>query len=246
MKRNPFNVLIVENNLSQKVNLKIDWATHEAAKYACENWHYSKCLPSSLQKRFAIGSWENGKFIGVVVFGHGANPSIGRPYGLTIYNVCELTRVALIKSHESPVTKIIKIALKFLKGSNPGLKLVVSYADTGQGHHGGIYQGGNWIYQGISKGVPTLEFKGKKWHAKALRTSFPKLKHSDARVIKIPGTDKHKYLMPLDEITRKSLIKLSKPYPKRVTSKDNVVSGFHSEEGGAIPTVTLQKEIAHG
>jgi hypothetical protein len=29
-----------------KPELKIDWASHEAAKYACENWHYSKCLPA--------------------------------------------------------------------------------------------------------------------------------------------------------------------------------------------------------
>ena len=35
----------MENSLSQKANLKIDWATHEAAKYACTNWHYSKSVP---------------------------------------------------------------------------------------------------------------------------------------------------------------------------------------------------------
>jgi hypothetical protein len=228
--------------MQTKTSLKIDWATHEAAKYACENWHYSKCLPSSLQKRFSVGAWEDNLFVGVVVFGHGANPQIGSPYGLTIYDVCELTRVALKKGHKTNVSKIVSIALKFLKKSNKKLRLVVSYADTGQGHHGGIYQAGNWIYEGISKGVPSLQFNGKKWHAKALRTSFPKLSHSDPRVKKLPATDKHKYLMPLDDDMKKRILPLSKPYPKRASSKDNVASGFQPEEGGAIPTDALHTE----
>jgi hypothetical protein len=28
-----------------KADLKIDWATHAAPKYACEHWHYSESVP---------------------------------------------------------------------------------------------------------------------------------------------------------------------------------------------------------
>lgn len=199
-----------------KVDLRVDWATHEAAKYACENWHYSGCLPSSLQKRVAVGAWENKKFVGVVVFGHGANPQIGSPYELTINECVELTRIALKPNHASQVSRIVRLALKFIKESQPKLRLIVSYADQAQGHHGGVYQAGNWIYVGSMKGVPSLLYKGKIWHAKALRTSFPNLKHSDSSVIKVPAGDKHKYLMPLDEEMRKRILPLAKPYPKRV------------------------------
>jgi len=198
-----------------KSDLVVDWATYKAAKYACEHWHYSGCLPSSLQKRVALGAWENGLFKGVVVFGHGANPSIGKPYGLTINQCVELTRIALNNNHISPVSRIVRLALRFLKKSQPGIRLVVSYADQGQGHHGGIYQAGNWIYVGSMKGVASLKYKGKVWHAKALRTSHPKLKISDPSVQKVPARDKHKYLMPLDNDTRKDIIHLAKPYPKR-------------------------------
>jgi len=38
--------------------------------------------------------------------------------------------------------------LRKLKKHAKGLKLVVSYADFNQGHHGGIYQATNWIYVG--------------------------------------------------------------------------------------------------
>ena len=198
-----------------KADLRIDWATHAAAKYACVNWHYSGCLPSSLQKRVAVGAWEAGKFIGVVVFGHGANPSIGKPYGLTINECVELTRIALKSDHVSPVSRIVSRALKMLAVSQPGLRLIVSYADQAQGHHGGVYQAGNWVYVGSMKGVPSLRYKGKVWHAKALRTSYPSLKHSDPSVEKVPAGDKHKYLMPLDAEMRARIMPLAKPYPKR-------------------------------
>ena len=220
-----------------KPHIHIDWATYQAAKYACLNWHYSKCLPSSLQKRVAIGAWENDEFIGVVVFGHGANPKIGSPYGLTINQCVELTRIALIKHHITPVSKIVKIALNFIKKSQPGIKLIVSYADQSQGHHGGVYQAGNWIYVGSMKGVPSLFYKGKVWHAKALRTSFPMLKHSDPSIKKIPSGDKHKYLMPLDDEMRAKIAPLAKPYPKRI--KEQALED-HSNLEGATPINTLQ------
>ena len=214
-----------------KADLRIDWATHEAAKYACENWHYSGCLPSSLQKRVAVGAWENKKFVGVVVFGHGANPQIGSPYELTINECVELTRIALKPNHISPVSRIVRLALKFIKESQPKLRLIVSYADQAQGHHGGVYQAGNWIYVGSMKGVPSLLYKGKVWHAKALRTSFPNLKHSDSSVIKVPAGDKHKYLMPLDDEMRKRILPLAKPYPKR--AKQAMVSSPEAQRQGS-------------
>jgi hypothetical protein len=42
-----------------KADLRIDWATHAAAKYACENWHYSGCMP--VGKLVKVGAWESGK-----------------------------------------------------------------------------------------------------------------------------------------------------------------------------------------
>lgn len=229
-----------------KADLRIDWATHEAAKYACVNWHYSGCLPSSLQKRVAVGAWENGKFVGVVVFGHGANPQIGSPYGLTINECIELTRIALKPKHASPVSRIVRLALKFIKESQPGIRLIVSYADQAQGHHGGVYQAGNWIYVGSMKVVPSLKYKGKIWHAKALRTSFPSLKHSDPSVEKVPAGDKHKYLMPLDKEMRERILPLSKPYPKRASSETSDTPSLQDGKGGATPTDALQSQDKNG
>lgn len=221
-----------------KVDLKIDWATHEAAKYAVENWHYSKCLPAG--KLVKVGVWESGKFTGVIIFGRGANNNIAKPYGLSQMECCELVRIALTK-HSTPVSRIAAFAIRFLKAQSPGLKLIVSYADPEQGHHGGIYQAGNWVYTGKTKGG-TAQLKmpnGKIIHKRSAMSLFGTC---DARTLNAEWTenrDKHKYLMPLDTETRKKVLPLSKPYPKRAGSDTTDTAPFQGAEGGSIPTPAL-------
>jgi len=222
-------------NLQNKFSLKLDWATYEATKFACLNWHYSKCLP--VGKLVKIGVWEENKFIGVVLFGRGANKSLGQPYGCDQTESCELVRIAL-KIHKTPVSKIISIALKFLKKSNPKIKLVVSFADIEQNHHGGIYQATNWIYDGKSNAADEYLFKGKRWHGRAFRkTHGSHLKFIDKGLEIVQGSQKYRYLFPLDQKLRDTLIKKALPYPKRL--KQDLVS-TPDKIGGAAPTQTLQ------
>ena len=65
--------------MSSRPELKLNWCSHAAAKYAVEHWHYSKRLPN--QKLVKIGVWEFGIFRGAVIFGDGANPGLFVPYG---------------------------------------------------------------------------------------------------------------------------------------------------------------------
>ena len=199
--------------------LKLDWATTKAAQFACKNWHYSGVMPSTQCK---IGVWEDGKFIGVVLFGIGAgNSTRGERFGLARRGeVAELVRVAL-KSHKAPVSRIIKIALKMMKSANPGIRLVISFADEmAQGHHGGIYQAGNWIYDGAFVGDGGWCINGKIVHNKTVHSRGWKQTQSwlaanvDPNVTKA-ATRKHRYLMPLDADMRARILPLAKPYPKR-------------------------------
>lgn len=189
-----------------KNELVIDWATHKAAKYACEKWHYSKCLP--VGKLVKVGVWEEKKFIGVVVFGRGSAPHLGTAYKLRQDQCVELVRIALTE-HQTAVSRIVSIAIKFLKKSNPKLKLIVSFADPDQGHKGGVYQAGNWIYSGDS-GKSTEYFVNKKW--RHVRGAWY-VKNDKTPTRERQG--KHRYLMPLDNETKEKIIKLQKPYPKR-------------------------------
>ena len=116
---------------SEKVELKLDWCSHKAAKYACEHWHYSKCMPAG--KTVKIGIWENKKYIGCIIYSRGANKALMHPYGLTQFEGCELTRIALNK-HITEVSRLVRISIAMLKKQSQGLKLIVSFADSGHEH----------------------------------------------------------------------------------------------------------------
>ena len=222
-----------------KGELKIDWATHKAALYACKNWHYSHSVPNG--KLVKVGVWEKGKFIGVVIFGRGANNNIGKPYSLAQTEVCELVRIALTK-HENSVSRIMRIAMKFLKMNSPTLKLIVSYADPEQGHHGGVYQAGGWIYKGRSQAQKEVIYKGKIMHKRTANSLFGTNKGME----KSKMFWKHIYLMPLDKNTRAVILPLAKPYPKRVVSIGGNASDIQSEDGGSTPTTALHFESKEG
>jgi hypothetical protein len=224
------------------VDLKIDWATHEAAKFACENWHYSKCVP--VGKLVKVGAWEGGKYIGVVLFGRGATPNLGSPYNLGQDECVELVRIALTK-HQTPVSKIAAIAIKFLKKSNSKIKLIVSFADQSQGHHGGIYQAGNWIYAGQGDAAKFYMIKGKLTHPRSIgakgiiqNLSGARKLDPNAYVVDVPG--KHRYLMPLDSEMRDRIIPLAKPYPKRV-KQAMTDSQSEQRQGGTDPHAPKDK-----
>jgi hypothetical protein len=213
--------------------LRIDWANHNSAKFACERWHYSHCLP--MGKLTKIGVWEDNLFVGVVIFSRGANHNIGRPYGLDQLTCCELTRVAL-KTHQTPVSRIVAIAIRFLRAHSPGTRLVISYADPEQGHSGGIYQAGGWIYAGLSSGSNKVFYKGKWVHQRTVDAKYGN--HKGFAIKGVSG--KHTYLMPLDSEMREHVEKLRKPYPKRAGSSASAASSVQGEEGGATPTPALR------
>lgn len=223
-----------------KADLRLDWCSHAAAKYAVEHWHYSRTMPVGKQAR--VGVWEAGRFVGVVIFGTGACPQIACPFHIDRLEAAELVRVAL-RRHETSVSRIVAIALRLLQKVCPKLRVIVSYADPEQGHHGGIYQAGNWVYLGqtalIEWFVDTRT--GKRIHTKTLRTGrrglATRLK-AEGRIEAI-HLRKLKYAYPLDTAMRTQLEPLRKPYPKRAGSVGGDTTGTQSVEGGSTPTPAL-------
>ena len=206
---------------SLRPDLKLDWCSHEAAKYACENFHYSHTVPASRTAK--IGVWENGKFIGCVIFGIGSGSATnGVAYGLSKHcDIAELTRVALT-SHKTPVSRIIAIALKMLRVQSPNLRMLVSYADPAQGHHGGIYQAGGWIYTGEEKRKQREFLIDGEWlHSRTASGKVKTIKSLPFRTL----PKKHRYFMPLDAEMKAKIEPLRKPYPKRAGSVDSLHVG---------------------
>lgn len=230
--------------------LRLDWCSHKAARYAVEHWHYSRSMPTP--PVVALGVWEAGRYIGAVLFSRGANNNLGKPYGLSNTEVCELTRVALAE-HTASVSRVVSVALKFLGKRSPGLRLCVSFADPNKGHHGGIYQAGNWVYVGQSPpGHKYVDTRGREWHQRQVSVTGVKPQYGTLRrvpkirdCVKVPELGKHRYLYPLDPAMRVQLAPLAKPYPKRASEPTGVGAGDQPEKGGSIPTRTLQEAGPH-
>lgn len=198
------------------MSLRLDFCSAQAARYACEHWHYSRSMPSG--KTVKIGVWEDEKFVGCVIFGSGSCRNIGKPFGLNQQQVAELCRVALTK-HEASVSRIVSISLRLLQKVCPGLVLIVSYADSNQGHHGGIYQAGNWFFIGVANDND-LFLNGKLVHcrsavAKYGTRSLDKLKQIGFDAEYIKTKDKYKYVMPLTKEMHDKIKKIALQYPKR-------------------------------
>jgi len=189
-----------------------------------------------VNKLVKIGVWEDGKFIGVIIFGVGASAVIHKQFAVGRFEVAELVRIAL-KDHRATVSRMVAIALRMVRRSNPKLRVLVSFADPSEGHNGGIYQAGGWIYTGRSQ--PTIEyFYNGDW-----RHVTDVYKRTTNTVIRqLPNRKKqgkYRYVMPLDAAMRQQIELLRQPYPKRVRSVDGDTPAIHAGEGGSIPTRTL-------
>jgi hypothetical protein len=203
------------------MHLKLDWCDYKTAKWAVENWHYSKTMPSG--KLVKIGVWENNKYIGAIIYGLGANASIANYNNL---KTAELQRVALT-THETPVTKIISISIKMLKKLCPKLEQLISYADLDQGHQGGIYKGGNWKLEEITI-AKWIRLNGKMQHPRSINAKYGTCAIGWLRA-NIDSNAEH--------VDTKGKIRFT--YDLRHRSKSKTAR-YHLAEAGAVPSMTHQ------
>jgi hypothetical protein len=153
-----------------------------------------------------------------------------------------------LTKHENAVSRIAALAMKFLHKANPKLRLIVSFADQSQGHHGGIYQAGNWVYNGQGDPAKFYMIRGKLTHprsigAKGLVQNIHGARKIDPNATVVDGPGKHRYLMPLDADMRARIMPLAKPYPKRAKQ---AMADIQSEQrqGGTDPHAPNTGEAA--
>lgn len=225
--------------------------TYAEAKEAVMRWHYSRRMPRSTLVPYSVR--EGGRPVGCVLFGRSASKDLLTPYGLSQDEGCELLRVAL-GPHETPVSRVVGVALRLLRRDRPSFRLVVSFADPEHGHAGGIYQAGNWVYAGTSAVRDEYVVNGVRTHGRALRATRGTSPHRGveapnvaewarralgATVERVKGSAKHRYLYPLDEETRRRVAPLARPYPKRAASIVGDAPADQAGEGGSTPTAAL-------
>jgi hypothetical protein len=196
--------------------MKLEIASSKAIKYACMNFHYAKAVPN-VGLGFAVFNDKN-EWCGVICYGVGATNNISSPYNLAQGQVIELLRMALNGKQES-TTKALSISLKLVKKYAPNVKLIVSYADSEQGHYGTIYQATNWFYTGYSTDT-NLIVNGKREHRRTLGSRFgtcsaDAIRQKGYSVEVLKTKPKWKYIYPINKSMISMCKELAKPYPKK-------------------------------
>lgn len=186
------------------------------ARRAVLAWHYSRRMP--VGRLVCHGVWEAERYVGAIIYGRGASPTLGQKYGLTSLQCCELVRIALAGGRSTPTSSILARSLRLLARDNPGLCLVVSFADPAQGHIGTLYQAANWYFDGATDCSPHYFYRGRWCHVREVCSgAFGKggaVVGLDALPQRtVPG--KLRYTYPLNRRMRALLKERAQPYPRK-------------------------------
>ena len=185
--------------------------------------HYAKRWPSI---SYAFGLYLDNELCGVVTYGTPPSAPLKRGIAGDEFkaDVLELNRLCLKHNRKNEASILVGRSLRML----PINKIVVSFADTSQGHTGLVYQATNFIYCGLSakrtdwkvKGKEHLhgqtiadEFRGFENRAQAMRD-----KYGDDFYLE-PRARKHRYIFIVGNkhYKKKVLAALKygvEPYPK--------------------------------
>ena len=214
---------------------KVREVSTETVRRWVTTWHYSHRYPGG-------GTVGYGAFapdmVALVTTSNATNASgLARRYSLDKYpgNI-EISRV--VAHPDAPKnTPSRAISACFRLWSARGWEWVFSYADTGQNHHGGIYQALNAIYVGKSPGRHGYLLDGEPIHPRSVVSKFgteswPRVRelakaegHELLKVAEM-NTAKHVYILPVGgpasrRAIRDALAPFTLPYPKR-RAPDNV------------------------
>lgn len=145
---------------------------------------------------------DEGKFCGVITVGV-TSRHFCAGFGLCQGEAVDINRIAL-NGEQSNVSQVMAVVLRRIRDDIPCAKIVISYADTGAGHCGIVYQACNFIFLGRRKGNQEyVSPDGVRINGRTI-TSMPK--DMRMRYAAIPGTDKFLYAYPLTKKWRRILL----------------------------------------
>ena len=183
-----------------------DWLLHK---------HYAKRIPSI---SYAFGLFTDAALEGICTFG-------SPPSGALCVGVCgmeykrlviELNRLCINKQNNTNILSyFVGKCLRLL----PKPKIVVSYADSSQGHHGYIYQATNWIYTGLSaKRTERYDINNPHRHSKSV-TEQKGINYQDLAIRERP--QKHRYIYFIGSKKQKKIMMQKLNYEIKLYPKGN-------------------------
>jgi hypothetical protein len=184
----------VEVYVGKAMTITVMQIKSEEAEPWCKRKHYARRVPGIT---FAFGLYNDRILEGVVTYGSPPTPAVAQGMfadesmsGLVI----ELNRLCLDTQLKNAASIIVGRSLALL----PRPKCVVSYADTGVGHIGYIYQATNFLYTGaVTAHDAEYIVNGVKTHARTLTArgiTEPKKWARDNKVEMVLPKPKHRYI----------------------------------------------------
>lgn len=213
-----------------------EWTVREVSPETIKrwviDWHYSHRTPGGGTVGYGVFCPD---MIGIITVSTATNAhGVAKKLGLEdIPGNYEISRV--VCHPDAPKnTASRSIAACFPAWRQRGWQWLFSYADTGQNHHGGIYQALNSIYCGISEARPGYLHDGVPMHPRTVVSvygtqAWPKVREIAERAghtiekIDNMNTAKHLYVVNIGtpaqrKLIRKRLKPIQLPYPKRDVS----------------------------
>lgn len=150
------------DNLSISIDLQkieVKRVSVKEIRRAIVTGHYSGVMPDATQEAF--GAYQDEVLIGAAAYGPGGN---SKTFGAVIEgfdssNARELIRLWV--HPDAPTNTASLIIGRSLKLLPEQVGLVVTFADSGQGHNGAIYQATNFYYLGMSnQGIRYIDASG--------------------------------------------------------------------------------------
>ena len=182
------------------------------------NKHYAKRIPNIVH---CLGLYNTNKVLqGVISFGLPASRSlvVGSFKGKYQDIFLELNRLCINENLEKNILSyFVSQSINLLEKP----KVIVSYADTSQGHNGYIYQATNWIYTGLSDVHKEWRIVGSNLHSKNVCKQFTleERRNNPDKFYMVDRPRKHRYFYLLGTRRQRQEMKDSlsyavKSYPK--------------------------------
>jgi len=166
-------------------------------------YHY---LPATSKFGYHIGAYLDDKLIAVCTFSSITRKQSAERLGMGSTSVRELSRYCIhpARHQKNFASWMLSRAVKLFKRDNHKVKVLISFADTTQGHTGTIYRASNWRFDGITK--PSYHYisdKGHIVHKKTIWDRAKKLSISESeyaelnRCVKIKSKCKNRFVLYL-------------------------------------------------
>jgi len=165
--------------------------THETEPWIMEK-HYARRMPCI---SYAFGLFKNNYLVGIVTYGIPASNSLceGVCGKENKHHVLELNRLCLLNNEKNESSFLVANSIKML----PKPKIIVSYADSAQGHIGYVYQATNFLFTGTTK-ERTDMFAGEGKHSRhAIDPTIRQFRSAKHRYLYFHGTKYQKKLFNL-------------------------------------------------